>query len=195
MELYRGKTKDEGLWMVGSAICIGDKVYMLMSSFLMAERPAYNGMAMGCGLEDRGLTGDAYQAMEYGWEEAMERYEENLPVWEELDPETVTRCCGKRDCKGNVLFEGDIVQDVDDKLYEICYGKYRLHDHTEKIWPENVGFFITQMIEENPKVVLPLSNTEEWAVCIGNIFDDCYPREVLAYADQDAAQSGIMPAT
>ncbi len=33
--------------------------------------PEYNAHAMGCGLEDQGIT-DRYQAMRYGWEQAME---------------------------------------------------------------------------------------------------------------------------
>ena len=37
-----------------------------------ADRPEYNAQAMGCGLEDRDIT-DRYQAMEYGWDQAMER--------------------------------------------------------------------------------------------------------------------------
>jgi hypothetical protein len=34
--------------------------------------PEYNAHAMGCGLEDRGIT-DRYEAMRYGWEKAIER--------------------------------------------------------------------------------------------------------------------------
>lgn len=36
------------------------------------NEPEYHEQGMGCGLEDRGIT-DRYQAMEYGWEKAMER--------------------------------------------------------------------------------------------------------------------------
>jgi hypothetical protein len=34
--------------------------------------PEYHPQGMGCGLEDRGIT-DRYDAMEHGWEQAMER--------------------------------------------------------------------------------------------------------------------------
>ena len=34
--------------------------------------PDYHEQAMGCGLEDRGIT-DRYEAMRYGWDEALER--------------------------------------------------------------------------------------------------------------------------
>lgn len=36
--------------------------------------PAYHTQGMGCGLEDRGIT-DRYEAMQYGWDEAMQRAE------------------------------------------------------------------------------------------------------------------------
>ena len=35
-------------------------------------------MAMGCGLEDRGIT-DRYDAMRYGWDEAIDRVADCLP--------------------------------------------------------------------------------------------------------------------
>lgn len=40
--------------------------------------PEYHEQGMGCGLEDRGIT-DRYQAMRYGWDEAIERVAERLP--------------------------------------------------------------------------------------------------------------------
>lgn len=39
--------------------------------------PEYNTTAMGCGLEDRGIT-DRYDAMYYGWSEAIERVAESI---------------------------------------------------------------------------------------------------------------------
>ena len=40
--------------------------------------PDYHAEAMGCGLEDRNIT-DRYEAMQYGWDEAIERIAERLP--------------------------------------------------------------------------------------------------------------------
>ena len=40
--------------------------------------PEYHYEAMGCGLEDRGIT-DRYEAMQHGWDCAMERCAEQLP--------------------------------------------------------------------------------------------------------------------
>ena len=42
------------------------------------EEPEYHDQGMGCGLEDRGIH-DRYQAMEYGWEQAVERCIERIP--------------------------------------------------------------------------------------------------------------------
>lgn len=41
------------------------------------DYPNFNSEAMGCGLEDRGIT-DRYDAMRYGWDEAMERVGERI---------------------------------------------------------------------------------------------------------------------
>ena len=47
--------------------------------------PEYHSQGMGCGLEDRGIT-DRYDAMEYGWNEAMERvYSEVIPAIDEIE--------------------------------------------------------------------------------------------------------------
>ncbi|WP_051916876.1 MULTISPECIES: hypothetical protein [unclassified Serratia (in: enterobacteria)] len=49
------------------------------------NQPWYDTEAMGCGLEDRGIT-DLYDAMRHGWDEAFERiYSEVIP---EVMPET-----------------------------------------------------------------------------------------------------------
>ena len=52
MELYRGKSKKTGSWIIGTVVCMGNRAFALVSPNLEPERPAYNGMAMGCGLED-----------------------------------------------------------------------------------------------------------------------------------------------
>lgn len=174
MDLRRGKLKNTGEWIIGSVICIEEKAFVLTTPYLEPERPAYNGIAMGCGLEDRGLTENSYLAMEYGWEEALERYEDNFPIWEELVPETVTRCCQKCDVLGNVLFEGDVYANPDGVLFEICYGRYSAYCAECNSWMENVGFFVVS--DEAAKLymvnkAMPLGKTEDYAYLVGNIFD------------------------
>lgn len=44
------------------------------------NEPEYHDQGMGCGVEDRGLQRDGYEACAYGWESAMERvYSEVIP--------------------------------------------------------------------------------------------------------------------
>lgn len=175
MDLYRGKSKTTGQWIIGAVICIKERAFVLTTPYLEPERPSYNGIAMGCGLEDRELTKNGYQAMEYGWVEALERYEENFPMWEELDLETVTRCCGKHDVPGNVLFEGDVYRNPDGLLFEICYGKYMAFCPGDKEWMENVGFFVVSKDAAElygVKETMPLGDTEDYAYLLGNIFDN-----------------------
>ncbi len=51
----------------------------------LSNEPQYHYEGMGCGLEDRGIT-DRYEAMQYGWDEAMERvYGEVIPCAEEFN--------------------------------------------------------------------------------------------------------------
>lgn len=171
MDLYRGMTKTTGKWIIGSVFCVENRAFALATPYLEAKRPAYNGIAMGCGVEDRGLTKNGYQAAEYGWEEALERYEENFPVWLELLPETVTRCCEKRDVLGNVLFESDIIKRHDGGLYEICYGKYDIFQNDKKEAEENVGFFIIRRDSDEFQRPMAIGATEKNAYLIGNIYE------------------------
>lgn len=198
MDLYRGKLVGTGDWIIGAAVCIGDKAHILGSENLFPERPAYHGMSVGARLEDACIT-DRYEAAAYGWTEALERYEENFPEWIEVEPETVTRCCDKHDIPGNVLFEGDVFRNPDNLLFEICYGKYMAFCPGDKEWMENVGFFAVSMEASNlygVKEPMPLGMTEEYAFLVGNIFDNPELRQDAGQgAGQWADQPTLRPAT
>ncbi|GFI48996.1 hypothetical protein IMSAGC020_00192 [Lachnospiraceae bacterium] len=198
MDLYRGKTKMTGDWIIGAVVCIGDKAYILCSETLFPERPAYHSMAVGAGLEDAGIT-DRYEAAAYGWTEALERYEENFPIWMEVIPETVTRCTGKHDMVTNVLFEGDVYQNPDNLLFEICYGKYMAFCPADKEMMENVGFFAVSRDTAELYGIdthMPLGMTEDYAILVGNIFDNPeLMQEAGQEAGKEASQQLLMPAT
>ena len=198
MELYRGKSVKTGDWIIGAAVCIGDKAHILGSESLFPERPAYHGMAIGAGLEDSCIT-DRYEAAAYGWTEALDRYEENFPEWIEVVPETVTRCTDKHDILGNVLFEGDVYRNPDNLLFEVCYGKYQAYCPADKCYMENVGFFA---ISKDTKEIygidapMPLGSTEDYAYLVGNIFDSPELRQdAVQSAGQWADQPTLRPAT
>lgn len=66
------------------------------------NEPKYHSEGMGCGLEDRGIT-DRYDAMQHGWECAMERvYGEVIPCAEELDFTATTQALNEMKAKGRV---------------------------------------------------------------------------------------------
>lgn len=199
MDLYRGKAKLTGDWIIGAVICIGGKAYILGSGSLFPERPAYHRIPMGCGIEDRNLQNNGYEAAEYGWTEALERYEENFPTWVELEPETVTRCCDRHDILGNVLFEGDVYRNPDNLIFEICYGKYMAYCPADKCLMENMGFFaVSRDVKKLYEVgdPMPLGVTEEYAYLVGNIFDNPELRQSAGQeAGCEAGQPAFMPAT
>lgn len=187
MELYRGKDKRSGEWIVGAVICIGEKAYVLASQDIFPERPAYRPVTIGFEVDMESASCDGYKGAKVGWKEALERYEDNFPLWLELEPETVTRCCEKHDLAENVLFEGDIYENPDGLQFEICYGKYMAFCPGDKEWMENVGFFVVSKDAEDlygVKEAMPLGSTEEYAVLIGNIFDN----PELSYANRTAGQ-------
>ena len=198
MELYRGKMKRTGDWFVGAVVCINDKAYGLVSERLFPERPAYSRMAIGYGLRDKGITNDGAKGAEFGWEQALQRYEAGFPQWEELEPETVTRCTGKHDIAGNVLFEGDVIKNPENLVMEICYGEYEAFCPADRLFENNIGFFvISKDVEECLGVCepMPLGPTEDYACLIGNIFDTPMLKQteerVAEFGDQDT----LMPAT
>lgn len=192
MDIYRGKSVKTGDWIIGAAMCIGDKAHILGSENLFPERPAYHGMTIGAGLEDADIT-DRYEAAAYGWTEALDRYEKKFPEWIEVIPETVTRCTDKHDIPGNVLFEGDVYRNPDNLVFEICYGKYQAYCPADKCYMENVGFFaISDDTKElyNVEAPMPLGSTEDYAYLLGNIFDN---PELRQGAGQDAGQDADQP--
>lgn len=198
MELYRGKLKRTGGWFVGAIVCINEKAYGLVSEGLFPERPAYSRMAIGYGLRDRGIVADGVKGAELGWEQALRRYEDKFPKWEELELETVTRCTGKHDKAGNVLFEGDVLKNQDSRLFEICYGEYSTYCPVNHKFTGNVGFFmLSESVREqfNIDKPIPLGPTEEYAYLVGNVFDVPELKQAAKDAGESASQDVLMPAT
>ncbi|MGE4743598.1 hypothetical protein AB8904_21910 [Yersinia enterocolitica] len=71
------------------------------------NEPKYHSEGMGCGLEDRGIT-DRYDAMQHGWECAMERvYGEVIPCAEELDFTATTQALNEIKAQGVDEFAGN----------------------------------------------------------------------------------------
>lgn len=85
----------------------------------LSNEPQYHHQGMGCGLEDRGIT-DRYEAMRYGWDEAMERiYGEVIPCAEELDFAATDRIVAEAEAQGAEAYVTALVtSDDDDFAYE-----------------------------------------------------------------------------
>lgn len=179
MDLYRAKEKGGNTWLIGSVLQISDEeMYMLVDGPVVAERPAYNSMGVGCGLEDNAIT-DRYEAAAYGWECACEAFEENCPTFVVLDPETVCRSTGISAYKGDdsdleqePIFEGDILYfsvfdyngaDTQYKgIVKFAEGEWQIwHDAENEYYGADGAFNLFWVTANDDEVSI-----------IGNIFDN-----------------------
>ena len=67
-------TLNERMLAIGTPVTGGDAPIIDYSEYV----PEYHCHGMGCGLEDRGIH-DRYEAMAYGWDQAMERVCSEFP--------------------------------------------------------------------------------------------------------------------
>lgn len=92
----------------GNINYLQDGVFILETdSYGDIPEPDYHSQGMGCGLEDRNIT-DRYDAMVHGWEKAVERYQENLPCFIEVIPDSVSQLLYTTS-EGLEFYDGDIV--------------------------------------------------------------------------------------
>jgi hypothetical protein len=72
-DLHRIATEQaaEIAWLFG-ALATAQAHAQTARDALECDEPEYHDQGMGCGLEDRNIT-DRYEAMAFGWEQAMER--------------------------------------------------------------------------------------------------------------------------
>lgn len=108
MFMCRGKTKADGFWVIGQAVQMDEKWYILISENLFAERPAYNALAVGSKVHSQKIT-DPLKAAALGWTEALDVYEKQFPAWVEIEPGTIGRSANIADKAGVVIFDGDII--------------------------------------------------------------------------------------
>ena len=139
--LFRGKRIDNGEWIYGSVRQENGSAYILEPDFsILFERP--DRPYLECGVEDKELTGDGYNAAWYGWEEALERYEQHFPEWVEIDPETVGQFTGLLDKNGVRIFEKNMVK-VTDRI-----------DYLQNHEPMETNYIYTVILKEGCFIVV-----------------------------------------
>lgn len=147
---FRGKPVGGGEFVYGSLVQAADGVFIVQEGTMMQfEEPRYYKPAMGCGLEDKGIT-DRYEAMEYGFERAVDKCAELHPYLVEVDPESVGQLLGLLSKSRNEIYEGDIV---------ICRHQKR----AKVFWDQEHSCFATETIDEIVK--------EEIMFCLSDVIE------------------------
>jgi hypothetical protein len=81
--------------------------FIFQEDYLEMDEPIYHPRAMGCGLEDLSIT-DRYEAMEYGWKEAIESFSREIPNFIQVEPESIGQYAEEKDITGIEIYERDV---------------------------------------------------------------------------------------
>jgi hypothetical protein len=166
---FRGKRKDIGVWVYGNLIVTrSNRCYILEKEYeTECSEPEYNHVAMGCGLEDNGIT-DRYDAMLYGWNEAICRYKDNLPDYIEVISETVGQLTTFCDQKGNEIYRDDIIK----------YNRYGQTKESPVVWDNSTATYWVDDETLPDLLFKQQKKMEEWNFgkgiyeIVGNIHDN-----------------------
>lgn len=85
-----------------------------------------------------------------------------------IEAGTPMRFTGKRDSKGNVLYEEDIIKGNQGVLMVIRYGLYTAYCPADDAWMDSVGFYA----EAVGYPQMPIGPTEDYAEKVGNIYEN-----------------------
>lgn len=78
-------------------------------------------------------------------------------------------CTGKQDFEGNDLYAGDVIKSlVGGQLIEIRYGAHDSFCPADQSVMDNVGFYAVS----NGYPIMPIGNTEDYAIRIGNVLEN-----------------------
>lgn len=101
-------------------------------------------------------------------------YRETTGAWVKIEPETLGRCTGRKDKRGTLIFEGDLVQTRDGAgtvNWRVCFGP--------TVWANGqttVGFYLEHIGSEFERRYSWAAKTDwhpVWGACeiVGNIHD------------------------
>lgn len=141
---FRGRCTHTGQWVFGSLVQANDGTFIFTDGQNVCfEEPEYHTHGMGCGLEDRNII-DRYEAMQHGFEKAVERVSANYPELIEVDLTTVGQFTGLLDHSDpkKEIYEGDIVHymfDYDDEKLKKKAKRYTGNVYWEE---EHSGFVV-----------------------------------------------------
>lgn len=86
----------------------------------------------------------------------------------DVDPETICRCTGKEYMNREVAYEGDIfeIQSIGLRMV-LKYGTYQTYCPEDEFYAVSFGFYAETGYQQ-----MPIGNLKDYALKIGNIFDN-----------------------
>jgi uncharacterized phage protein (TIGR01671 family) len=85
-----------------------------------------------------------------------------------VDPETVGQSTGLKDIDGNEIYEGDVIEGLNEINMVVRLGEYKAYCPADQVVMKNVGFYA----QTKDYTEMPLGPTKEYAQKIGNIYDN-----------------------
>lgn len=82
---------------------------------------------------------------------------------------TAGLCSGKPDKNGDIIYQGDVIENENGLKFEIRYGSYAMYCPVDDCMMENIGFYA---VAEGFYEDMPIGPTEDYAVIVGNIHDN-----------------------
>ena len=87
----------------------------------------------------------------------------------DVDPETICRCTGKEYMNCAMAYEGDIFESQSCGLRMVLkYGTYQAYCPADKCYMDSVGFYAEAIGYQQ----MPIGDLKDYALKIGNIFDN-----------------------